>query len=172
MYQEHQKILESYKTIKCTDKNCKHGSIPPSSRSKPQENSTHNCFYYHNNVDRRRVPIKNNKLVYKPFATVQSLQFPGLFNDNEPNCNNGYEYLYHPSNFKLNECIYNKTQNCPAVYCPYYHNQEERQYYNQLREQLLVNNPAANQEDELSVKKIEGNNEKKLLYFEWKSQFY
>jgi hypothetical protein len=69
------------------------------------------CPFYHSEHDRRRNP-----------STYSGVY---LEDDGDPAyCRNYVEYLYHPSNFRTEPCVYADCKSRFAL-CPYYHNQRE-----------------------------------------------
>lgn len=56
-------------------------------------------------------------------------------NDNDKNCKNMIEFLYHPINYKKNAC--QNGEFCQALFCPDYHTNREYSEYEYLRKLLL-----------------------------------
>jgi len=53
--------------------------------------------------------------------------------DPEAGCLNRLEYLYHPEFYKSDEC---SDRKCKWYYCPYYHNQSEKDTWDKIRSQI------------------------------------
>lgn len=137
-------IIEKYKTIKCTNPECKYN------REKTFETDgllLYDCFDYHSKTDQRRVALlKVNKgktiyssLLYSRNVALEILLGQKPNESSERHCLNGYEYLYHPFNYKTQECNLVKAGKCNSIYCPYYHSQEEQAYFEEYRKVIDQN---------------------------------
>jgi hypothetical protein len=90
------------------------------------------CKFFHDEKDRRRT--LNFK--YKPVICIDALLTDACNHDFCKCCRNYIEYLYHPLNFKVNECIFMKRKIPCSIdpnLCPGYHSQQEKQYYDKHR---------------------------------------
>ena len=138
IYNEQLKIIQNYKISCCESKTCKYKSMIANSKIKTQI-PTYDCFYFHNNnLDRRRPPIVNGLMTYSPLVSEKAIQFQGYFNIKESDCNNGYEYLYHPLNYKNIQCPQNQKESCQSIYCPYFHSIDEWKIFNKYRADLQM----------------------------------
>ena len=136
MYNEQFKIIQDYKISCCDLKKCKYKSTITNSKIKTQT-PTYDCFYFHNNnLDRRRPPFINGLITYSPLVSEQAIRFQGYFNIKETDCNNGYEYLYHPLNYKTVQCPQNQKEVCHSIYCPYFHSIDEWKMFTKYRSDL------------------------------------
>ena len=114
--------FENYKVNFCKNPVCKFSSDDLAFPSYTE------CFDHHNSEDRRRkVLIFENSFNYSPKYYYDS-------NDNNnPYCKNSFEYYYHPLNYKSKKCLKDK---CNELYCPYYHKNEEKEYFENYRKKL------------------------------------
>lgn len=131
-------IIEKYKTSRCMNADCKYN------REKMFETDgllLYDCFDFHSKTDQRRPvvvkPVKNKvatgTLLYSKNVALEILLSQKPNENSEKHCLNGYEYLYHPLNYRTLECYINKTTKCTSVYCPYYHTVEEKAYFEEYR---------------------------------------
>lgn len=131
-------IIEKYKTNKCTNPECKYN------REKMFDTDgllLYDCFDYHSKTDQRRpVLSKLNKnkpstssLLYSKNVALEILLGQKPNESSEKHCLNGYEYLYHPLNYKTLDCHVNKSSKCNTTFCPYYHSPEEQAYFEEYR---------------------------------------
>ena len=60
------------------------------------------CIYYHNNKDKRRLVVdeKNKCFAYSEIFLYEDEDM------HNKNCNNQFEYNFHPKNFKKLKCNY------------------------------------------------------------------
>ena len=137
-------IIEKYKVNRCTNADCKYN------REKMFETDgllLYDCFDFHSKTDQRRPvivkPTKNKvatgTLLYSKNVALEILLSQKPNENSEKHCLNGYEYLYHPLNYRTLECYINKTAKCTSVYCPYYHNPEEKTYFEEYRKVIDQN---------------------------------
>ena len=131
-------IIEKYKTTRCNNGECKYN------REKTYETDgllLYDCFDFHSKTDQRRpvlVKVTKNKtnnstLFYSRNVALEVLLGQKPNENSEKHCLNGYEYLYHPLNYKTLECRINKTSKCNSIFCPYYHGSEEQSYFEDYR---------------------------------------
>jgi len=131
-------IIEKYKTTKCSNPECKYNK---EKYTDAEGLLLYDCFDYHNKSDQRRPVItkaSKNKLTNVPLAYSQNVALEILLGhkpneSSQKHCLNGYEYLYHPLNYKSQECQVAKTGKCQTVFCPYYHSPEEQKYFEEYR---------------------------------------
>lgn len=138
-------IAERYKTNKCLKTTCKYNSYK---QSDSDRQLLYDCFDYHFSTDQRRPPLtkilsKNGNeikvLNYSEKLSFETAHDRALTENSKKHCINGYEYLYHPLNYKTVLCPINQNQPCQHKYCPYSHNQDEKIFFEKYRSTISSN---------------------------------
>ncbi len=127
-------IIEKYKTARCTNPDCQYAR---ESMFKGDGLLLYDCFDYHSKTDQRRPVLprpqrsKSNvsSSAYSRNVALEILLGQKPNESSERHCLNGFEYLYHPLNYKTIECKINKTSTCNSLYCPYFHSPEEHLFF-------------------------------------------
>eukprot|EP01016_Furgasonia_blochmanni_P048123 TRINITY_DN7132_c0_g2_i9.p1 TRINITY_DN7132_c0_g2~~TRINITY_DN7132_c0_g2_i9.p1 ORF type:complete len:436 (+),score=26.74 TRINITY_DN7132_c0_g2_i9:496-1803(+) len=119
---------------------------------KPCKNKSHNdpktaanrhlCFFYHDVNDFRRYwktteidqkGDQHEELTYSSFYTESRPERP----EDCDHCFNGYEYFYHPKNYKTTLCKRSEGI-CGEESCPYYHDEAEKRICDEQRKALRI----------------------------------
>lgn len=133
-------LVEHYKTIKCERKDCKYSPL----KAKEMESlPLYDCPYYHCRTDFRRAPftwVGENKshvtLNYSPNVALEVLRGQKPDPEAMSHSINGYEYLYHPFNYKTKNCQEGQLGKCSTPYCPYFHSEDEKNFFATYRQEL------------------------------------
>lgn len=124
-----QDIINSYMTIKC-----------PLSINEQTNDHYLYCDMYHNELQRRRKPFRNGRLVYRSEICMFNSNFCKKYEDCDK-CHNNYEYCFHPEKFRTTMC---NLSNCHKFgnICPFSHSIETlRNCYSHTNNNLnLINN--------------------------------
>ncbi|KAL4449579.1 hypothetical protein ABPG74_007402 [Tetrahymena malaccensis] len=151
--------METSRVIFFRTKECQLGNNCPF-----DEDQSLNCFNYHKNCDRRRLPLIKNKDTGELTLTYIDVLCKNKCNkDDCPYAHNLYEQNYHPMKIKTEacgdqqDCLFkieyddlqlagtedieslidgNNNQQNYKNYCYKYHKQQEVEYYAQLRKKL------------------------------------
>eukprot|EP00831_Metopus_contortus_P079654 TRINITY_DN7974_c0_g2_i1.p1 TRINITY_DN7974_c0_g2~~TRINITY_DN7974_c0_g2_i1.p1 ORF type:complete len:445 (+),score=83.23 TRINITY_DN7974_c0_g2_i1:178-1512(+) len=99
---EHNKIITMYKTQPC-----------------PTNCGKHDCIYYHNNHERRRVPAVLSKKIWDYVPSMCVYAEDCGYGKGCWNCHNEFERNYHPLRFKREMCPYHDPSGQTLV-CPKY----------------------------------------------------
>jgi hypothetical protein len=130
-----EQFVEKYKITKCVDTNCKYNQ-----RNRTDNNLLYDCFFYHHRTDQRR-PVfirggKNYRIIslnYSEKVGIEIVRGHKPNNFSEVDCLNGFEYLYHPLNYKTVQC---RDQKCNTIFCPYFHSEDEKTFFEGYRTKI------------------------------------
>ena len=122
------KEFQHFKTQECKENLCPCYLNMTTSKKIPPNFAE--CFYFHNEQDRRRPPFRDLENLIPAYECSK----PFGFTPNPQKCINMIEEMYHPSRFKLNPCL-----NCEGYYCPNYHGIPENEKWNAILKR--VQNP-------------------------------
>lgn len=133
-------LIERYKVLKCAKISCKYGAIKDFDSLDGQ--LLYDCFDYHFPGDQRRPPftklnLKNghtkNILAYSGYLSLETVLERNLSDTSKKHCLNSFEYFFHPINYKAIPCQLSQNQSCKTEFCPYYHTQEEKSFFENYR---------------------------------------
>jgi hypothetical protein len=105
---EVQEIINTYMTIQC-----------PLSTSEQTNDHHLYCNKYHNELQRRRKPFRNGRLVYRSEICMFNSNFCKKYEDCDK-CHNNYEYCFHPEKFRTSSCNLSNCQKFGKI-CPFSH---------------------------------------------------
>jgi len=152
-YGQESKIMEveqllGYKTVMCSQ-----GAICPHAPSlfhmDPDEiefNNVLQCVYWHNPQDRRRAVFSESLAIAYGSKMCSHWNMKCVMGDKCSESHNYLESLFHPFGYKKKKCRFpNTCRN--GKYCPYYHDVDEREEWEETCQQYFGQNSTAPQDN-------------------------